>query len=89
MLTHLGSRSQLDRVPKPPSNPIQDISVGTVLCELGGPKAGRMAACHVRYNSATSLHTVYPACASFLQAVTAIADAVPMGHIDPGILSKA
>ena len=68
----------------PPSQ-IQEISVGTVLSELGGSKAGRMAACHVGYPKTTSLHTVNRACASSLQAITAVADAITTTRIDCGV----
>lgn len=64
---------------------IQDVAVGTVLSELGGSKAARMALNHVGYPSSTSLYTVNRACASSLQAITTIADAITVGRIDIGI----
>lgn len=56
-----------------------------MLSELGGSKAGRMAACHVGYPKTTSLHTVNRACASSLQAITAVADAITTNRIDCGV----
>lgn len=64
---------------------IQDVAVGTVLSELGGSKAARMALNHVGYPSSTSLHTVNRACASSLQAITTIADSIAVRRIDVGI----
>ena len=64
---------------------VQDVAVGTVLSELGGSKAGRMALNHVGYPASTSLFSVNRACASGLQAVTSIADGIALGRIDAGI----
>lgn len=64
---------------------IQDIMVGTVLSELGGSKAGRMAACHVGYPETVSFQTVNRACSSGLAAITGIAHAIAVGSIDVGI----
>ena len=64
---------------------MQDVAVGTVLSELGGSKAGRMALNHVGYPSTTSLYTVNRACSSSLQAMTSIADSIAIGRIDVGI----
>jgi len=44
-----------------------------------------MALNHVGYPTSTSLHTVNRACASSLQAITTIADAIAIGRIDMGI----
>lgn len=44
-----------------------------------------MALNHVGYPSSTSLYTVNRACASSLQAITTIADAIAVGRIDVGI----
>lgn len=71
--------------PSLPPPLVADICVGTVLSELGGSKAARMAACHVGYPSTTSLYSVNRACASSLQAITSIADSIAWGRIDSGI----
>ncbi|KAK4620132.1 3-ketoacyl-CoA thiolase, peroxisomal [Fulvia fulva] len=64
---------------------IDDVQIGTVLSELGGSKAGRMAACHVCVPITTSVQTVNRACSSGLAAITGIANAIAVGQIDVGI----
>ncbi|KAG9245622.1 Thiolase, N-terminal domain-containing protein [Calycina marina] len=64
---------------------IEDVAIGTVLSELGGSKAGRMAMNHVCYPSTTSLYTVNRACSSGLQAITNIAQQIATGMIRVGI----
>ncbi|KAK0511529.1 hypothetical protein JMJ35_006102 [Cladonia borealis] len=78
-------RATLDQNPNVPPSNIQDVAVGTVLSELGGSKAARMALNHVGYPSSTSLYTVNRACASSLQAITTIADSISVGRINIGI----
>lgn len=78
-------RATLNQNPNVPSSAIQDVAVGTVLSELGGSKAGRMALNHVGYRTSTSLYTVNRACASSLQAISTIADAIAVGRINMGI----
>ncbi|CAN9162888.1 unnamed protein product [Alternaria alternata] len=64
---------------------IDDVCIGTVLAELGGSKAGRMAANHVGIPTTTSFSTVNRACASGLSAITSIANPIAVGQIDVGI----
>lgn len=64
---------------------VQDIQIGTVLSELGGSKAGRMAANHVGFPETASFQTVNRACSSGLAAITGIAHAIAVGSIDVGI----
>jgi acetyl-CoA acyltransferase 1 len=64
---------------------IDDVCIGTVLSELGGSKAGRMAANHVGIPTTTSFSTTNRACASGLNAITNIANAIAVGQIDVGI----
>lgn len=64
---------------------IQDVHIGTVLSELGGSKAGRMAAIHVGMPETTGFQTVNRACSSGLSAITGVANAIAMGEIDIGI----
>ena len=78
-------RAILAQNPNVPPSAVQDVAVGTVLSELGGSKAARMALNHVGYPSSTSLYTVNRACASSLQAITAISDSIAVGRIDVGI----
>merc|ERR1712000_28240 len=49
---------------------VEDIQIGTVLSELGGSKAGRMAALHSGWPVETSFQTVNRACSSGLAAIT-------------------
>jgi len=64
---------------------IDCIQVGTVLSELGGSKAGRMAACHVGYPETVAFQTVNRACSSGLAAITGIAHSIAVGQIDVGV----
>ncbi|CBX91174.1 similar to 3-ketoacyl-CoA thiolase [Plenodomus lingam JN3] len=64
---------------------IDEITIGTVLAELGGSKAGRMAANHVGIPTTTSFSTVNRACASGLSAITSIANSIAVGQIEVGI----
>jgi len=64
---------------------IQDVMIGTVLSELGGSKAGRMAAAHVGYPETAAFQTVNRACSSGLAAITGIAHAIAVGSIDIGV----
>lgn len=64
---------------------IQDVQIGTVLSELGGSKAGRMAACHVGYPETAAFQTVNRACSSGLSAITGIAHSIAVGQIDVGV----
>ncbi|RDI88909.1 hypothetical protein Vi05172_g1544 [Venturia inaequalis] len=64
---------------------IDDIQIGTVLSEIGGAKAGRMAALHVGMSEKTAFQTVNRACSSGLAAITAIAHEIATGQIDVGI----
>lgn len=64
---------------------INDVMIGTVLSELGGSKAGRMAACHVGYPETAAFQTVNRACSSGLAAITGIAHAIAVGAIDVGV----
>lgn len=64
---------------------IQDVAVGSVLQELGGAKAGKMAANHSGLPSTTAFHTINRQCASGLAAITNIAHSLAVGSIDIGI----
>ncbi|KAF2453376.1 beta ketoadipyl CoA thiolase, TH2 [Lineolata rhizophorae] len=64
---------------------IQDIQIGTVLSELGGSKAGRMAALHVGYPTNVAFQTINRACSSGLAAVTSVAHSIATGAVDIGI----
>lgn len=64
---------------------INDVHIGTVLAELGGSKAGRMAACHVGYPETAAFQTVNRACSSGLSAITGVAGLIATGMIDVGV----
>jgi len=64
---------------------VEDIQIGTVLSELGGSKAGRMAALHSGWPVETSFQTVNRACSSGLAAITGVAHSIAIGQIDVGI----
>ncbi|TQV97809.1 hypothetical protein V2A60_006468 [Cordyceps javanica] len=72
-------------VPELPPAAVEDVAVGVVLSELGGSKAARMALNHAGYPNSTTLHTVNRACASSLQAVSAVAAQIRTGAISVGI----
>ncbi|KAF2205999.1 3-ketoacyl-CoA thiolase B [Delitschia confertaspora ATCC 74209] len=78
-------KATLEKHPNLDPAKIDDIMVGTVLSELGGSKAGRMAANHIGIPTTTSFSTTNRACASGLQAITGIANAIAVGQIDVGI----
>ncbi|SJX61936.1 probable acetyl-CoA C-acyltransferase precursor [Sporisorium reilianum f. sp. reilianum] len=66
-------------------NIIEDICTGTVLMELGGAKSGRMAALHAGMPITSAYKTVNRQCASSLQSITDIANAIRAGEIQCGI----
>ncbi|KAK7530591.1 beta ketoadipyl CoA thiolase, TH2 [Phyllosticta citribraziliensis] len=78
-------KATLEKHPNLDPSKVQDVHVGTVLAELGGSKAGRMALNHVGYPATTSLQTVNRACSSGLAAITGIAHSIAVGQIDVGI----
>ncbi|KAL1634613.1 hypothetical protein SLS58_010608 [Diplodia intermedia] len=78
-------KATLDKNPKLDPAAVQDIQVGTVLAELGGSKAGRMAANHVGYPTSVAFQTVNRACSSGLAAITGVAHSIAVGQIDVGI----
>ncbi|EME88531.1 uncharacterized protein MYCFIDRAFT_46096 [Pseudocercospora fijiensis CIRAD86] len=84
LLAHV-LRATLAATPNLDPSKIDDIQIGTVLSELGGSKAGRMAALHVGVHDRTSFQTVNRACSSGLAAITGVANAIATGEIDIGI----
>ncbi|GAM90328.1 hypothetical protein ANO11243_083710 [Dothideomycetidae sp. 11243] len=84
LLSHV-LRAVLASVPNMSPGAVQDIQIGTVLSELGGSKAGRMAALHAGVPSSAGFATVNRACSSGLAAITSIAHGIALGQIDVGI----
>lgn len=64
---------------------IEDVAVGSVLQELGGAKAGRMAQIHAGFPHTVPFHTVNRQCSSGLAAITGIANAIRAGAISVGV----
>lgn len=71
--------------PKLDPSLIQDVSVGSVLQELGGAKSGRMAQLHAGFDNRTAFHTINRQCSSGITAITAIAHSIAVGQIDVGV----
>ena len=78
-------RATLSATPNLDPAKVNDIQIGTVLSELGGSKAGRMAACHAGFPETAAFQTVNRACSSGLAAITGIAHSIAMGQIDVGV----
>ncbi|KAI7823836.1 thiolase [Gamsiella multidivaricata] len=64
---------------------VEDICVGNVLQPSGGATTSRMAALYAGYPIGTTVYTVNRQCASGLQAVINIVDAIQTGRIEIGI----
>lgn len=64
---------------------IDDVAVGSVLQELGGAKAGRMAQLHAGFHQRTSFCTVNRQCSSGLAAITMVANSIATGAIDVAV----
>ncbi|OQO10738.1 hypothetical protein B0A48_04038 [Cryoendolithus antarcticus] len=78
-------RATLAATPNLDPSAIQDVHIGTVLSELGGSKAGRMASLHAGISDTAAFQTVNRACSSGLSAITGVAHAIATGTIDVGI----
>ncbi|EDN04448.1 3-ketoacyl-CoA thiolase [Histoplasma capsulatum] len=64
---------------------IGDVAIGSVLQELGGMKAARMAQIHAGFPPTVPFHTVSRQCSSGLAAITAISHSISVGAISVGI----
>jgi acetyl-CoA acyltransferase 1 len=64
---------------------IEDVAIGTVLQELGGIKAGRMAQIHAGFPYTVPFRTVNRQCSSGLAAISAITNDIRAGAISVGI----
>jgi acetyl-CoA acyltransferase 1 len=84
LLAHV-LKATLAAVPNLDPKLIDDVQIGTVLSELGGSKAGRMASLHAGIPETSSFQTVNRACSSGLAAITSVANALAIGQIDVGI----
>ncbi|EER40280.1 3-ketoacyl-CoA thiolase [Histoplasma capsulatum H143] len=64
---------------------IGDVAIGSVLQELGGTKAARMAQIHAGFPPTVPFHTVSRQCSSGLAAITAVSHSISVGAISVGI----
>ncbi|PGH21370.1 hypothetical protein AJ80_03287 [Polytolypa hystricis UAMH7299] len=64
---------------------IEDVCIGSVLQELGGAKAGRMAQIHAGFPHTVPFHTINRQCSSGLAAITTIAHSISHGAISVGV----
>ena len=64
---------------------IEDVAIGSVLQELGGAKAGRMAQIHAGYPHTVPFHTINRQCSSGLAAITSVAHSINAGAISVGV----
>ncbi|PWY69572.1 thiolase [Aspergillus heteromorphus CBS 117.55] len=64
---------------------IDDVAIGSVLQELGGAKAGRMAQIHAGFPHSVPFHTINRQCSSGLAAISTIANGIRAGAINVGI----
>ncbi|KAA8642133.1 hypothetical protein EYZ11_008965 [Aspergillus tanneri] len=78
-------RATLQANPKLDPALIDDVCIGSVLQELGGAKAGRMAQIHAGFPHSVPFHTINRQCSSGLAAITSIANGIRAGAINVGI----
>jgi len=64
---------------------IDDVTIGSVLQELGGAKAGRMAQIHAGYPHSVPFNTINRQCSSGLAAITAVAYGIRAGALNIGV----
>ncbi|KAJ5825920.1 hypothetical protein N7474_003058 [Penicillium riverlandense] len=64
---------------------IDDVTIGSVLQELGGAKAGRMAQIHAGFPHSVPFNTVNRQCSSGLAAITQVANSIRAGAINVGV----
>ncbi|CAI7604619.1 unnamed protein product [Penicillium manginii] len=64
---------------------IEECTIGSVLQELGGAKAGRMAQIHAGFPNTVPFNTINRQCSSGLAAITAVANGIRAGAVDVGV----
>ncbi|KAJ5987078.1 3-ketoacyl-CoA thiolase peroxisomal [Penicillium sp. IBT 35674x] len=64
---------------------IDDVTIGSVLQELGGAKAGRMAQIHAGFPHSVPFNTINRQCSSGLAAITAVSYGIRSGALDIGV----
>ncbi|RJE27359.1 3-ketoacyl-coa thiolase [Aspergillus sclerotialis] len=78
-------KATLEANPKLDPALIEDVSIGSVLQELGGAKAGRMAQIHAGFPHSVPFHTINRQCSSGLTAITTIANGICAGALNVGV----
>ncbi|KAL4959316.1 thiolase family protein [Aspergillus stella-maris] len=64
---------------------IEDVCIGSVLQELGGAKAGRMAQIHAGFPHSVPFHTINRQCSSGLAAISTIGNTIRAGALNIGV----
>jgi acetyl-CoA acyltransferase 1 len=64
---------------------IEEVTIGSVLQELGGAKAGRMAQIHAGFPHSVPFNTINRQCSSGLAAITAVSYGIRAGAINVGV----
>ncbi|KAJ6109524.1 3-ketoacyl-CoA thiolase peroxisomal [Penicillium sp. IBT 16267x] len=64
---------------------IDDVTIGSVLQELGGAKAGRMGQIHAGFPHSVPFNTINRQCSSGLAAITAVSYGIRSGALDIGV----
>ena len=84
LLSHV-LKATLEANPKLDPALIEDVAIGSVLQELGGAKAGRMAQIHAGFPNSVPFHTINRQCSSGLAAITTIANGIRAGALNVGV----
>ncbi|GAQ05660.1 3-ketoacyl-CoA thiolase, peroxisomal [Aspergillus lentulus] len=84
LLTHV-LKATLEANPNLDPALIDDVAIGSVLQELGGAKAGRMAQIHAGFPHSVPFHTINRQCSSGLAAITAIGNGIRAGALNIGV----
>ncbi|PLB36670.1 3-ketoacyl-CoA thiolase [Aspergillus candidus] len=84
LLAHV-LKATLEANPKLDPALIDDVAIGSVLQELGGAKAGRMAQIHAGFPHTVPFHTINRQCSSGLAAISTIANGIRAGAINVGV----
>ncbi|BCR95208.1 thiolase family protein [Aspergillus luchuensis] len=84
LLAHV-LRATLEANPNLDPALIDDVAIGSVLQELGGAKAGRMAQIHAGFPHSVPFHTINRQCSSGLAAISTIGNGIRSGAINVGV----
>ncbi|RAK87891.1 3-ketoacyl-CoA thiolase [Aspergillus costaricaensis CBS 115574] len=84
LLAHV-LRATLEANPNLDPALIDDVAIGSVLQELGGAKAGRMAQIHAGFPHSVPFHTINRQCSSGLAAISTIGNGIRSGAINIGV----